>query len=92
MNAEDWLYALFYATSYKGLEHPQILVYVGILEVILSGYQEMIVIKFGGVKSYMQILNCMGVGTSHPCIVQRSTVIALITYTVLQFLYSTLLE
>lgn len=44
------------------------------LTVYIIGKASYQVVKFGGVKNYIPIFNCMEVGAPNPCMVQESTI------------------
>ena len=59
-DADGWLYSLFLALFHKELEHLQILVYVGVLETIPSGYWGTTIVKFWGSQNiaYFGLWGC----------------------------------
>lgn len=72
-DAEGQLYALIYTISYKGLEHQQILLSVGIPGANTHRYQGTTVL--GEQKVIHRFLTVWGIGTPNTCIVQGSTVV-----------------
>lgn len=75
-DVEGLLYTSIHAALYNGFKHPQILVSVeeGGLGTKSCRYQRMTV-KFGRMKSYMWIFDCMEVNDHKPHIVQGSTAV-----------------